>query len=42
MPIDHILWYARIGVFHSAKFKFLTKVYTDPSVNLGNQEVSSF
>ena len=42
MRIDHNLWYARIGVFHSAKFKFLTKVYTDPSVNLGNQEVSSF
>ena len=42
MRIDHNLWYARIGVFQSAKFKFLSKVYTDPSVNLGNQEVSIF
>ena len=40
MPIDNLLWYARIGVFQSAKFKSFTKVYTDPSVNLGNQELS--
>ena len=39
MPIDNLLWYARIGVFQSAKFKSFTKVYTDPLVNLGNQEL---
>ena len=40
MPIDNLLWYARIGVLQSAKFKSFTKVYADPSVNLGNQELS--
>ena len=38
MPIDNLLWYARIGVFQSAKFKSFNKVYTDRSVKLGNQE----
>ena len=39
MPIDNTLWHARIGVFQLAKFKFFTKVYTDPSVNLEHQKV---
>ena len=38
MPIDNFLWYARIGVFQSAKLKSFNKVYTDQSVKLGNQE----
>ena len=38
MPIDNLLWYARIGVFQSAKLKSFNKVYTDQSVKLGNQE----
>ena len=40
MLIDNLLCYARIGVFQSAKFKSFNKIYTDPSVNLGNQELS--
>ena len=40
MPIDNLLWYARIGVFQWAKFESFTKVYTDPLVNLVNQELS--
>ena len=41
MPIDNLMWYARIGVFQSAKFKSFNKVYIDRSVKLGNQELSA-
>ena len=41
MPIDNLLWYARIGVFQSVKFKSFNKLYTDRSVKLGNQELSA-
>ena len=41
MPISNLLWYARTGVFQSAKFKSFDKVYTDRSVKLGNQELSA-
>ena len=41
MPKDNLLWYARIGVFQSAKFKSFNKDYIDPSVKLGNQELSA-
>ena len=40
MPIDNLLWYAGIAVFQSTKLKSLNKVYTDRSVNSGNQELS--
>ena len=41
MSLDNLLWYARIGVFQSVKFKFFNKVYTDRSIKLGNQELSA-
>ena len=41
MPLDNLLWYARIGVSLSAKFKSFNNVYTDRSVKLGNQELSA-
>ena len=41
MPIDNLLWYARIGLFQSAKFKSFNNVYTDRSVKLGNLELSA-
>ena len=41
MAIDNLSWYARIGVFQSAKLKSFAKVYTDPPVNLENQELPS-
>ena len=41
MSLDNLLWYARIGVFQSVKFKSFNKVYTDRSIKLGNQELSA-
>ena len=41
MSLDTLLWYARIGVFQSVKFKFFNKVYTDRSIKLENQELSA-
>ena len=40
MPIDNLLRYARNDLFQSAKFISFNKVYTDRSVELGNQELS--
>ena len=34
------MWYARIGVYQSTKYKSFNKVYTDPSVNLGSRQLS--
>ena len=41
MSLDNLLWYARIGVFQSVRFKSFNKVYTDRSIKLGNQELSA-
>ena len=40
MSVDNLSWNSRIGVFQSAKNKSFNIVSTDPSVNLGNQELS--
>ena len=39
--IKSFMWYARIGVFQSAKFKSFNKVYIGLSVKLGNQVLSA-